>query len=415
VKPCSPALALAFSLLLASAPALAQDATAQAKTMFNAGAQAYEAGQFPAAIQAFGEAYRLAPRPGILFSMAQAHRKQYYVDRQPAHVREAVRLYREYVARVEAGGRRTDAAQALAELEPILEKLGAADAGAAAAPVERKAATRLMVSAQSREATITLDGGKPVEAPLIAEVKPGKHTVKVVAAGYLPEEREVQAAEGGIVALDIPLKEQPALLSVSTRDGADVAIDGRNAAATPLARPIEVTPGRHFIAVTRRGYHAFAEDVDFTRGETRTLTVHLEATGQSTAAYSLIGVGAAGLLAGGVLAAVAVVQQGKAQTLDDRRTQQGGLSLADLAQYTSYLDTRNEVRTAAGVTFTGAVLVGGIGVLLAIFDRPVVGTGARRDEAPKPAVPAPREHPMELSATPLLGPGLVGAAVHGRF
>ncbi len=406
---------LALALLLTAAPAAAEDATQQAKMLFNAGAQAYEAGQFPAAIQALGEAYRLSPRPGILFSLAQAHRKQYLVDRQPAQLREAVKLYREYIAKVESGGRRGDAVQALAELEPSLATLGAAEATAPAAPVERKAPTRLMVSVPIKEATIALDGGKPGEAPLIAEVTPGKHTVKVTAAGFLPEEREVQAAEGGIVALDVPLREQPALLSVSARDGSDIAIDGRNTATTPLARPLELPSGRHFIAVTRRGYQAFSEDVDLARGESKTLTVRLEVTSQRTAAWVLVGAAAVGIVAGGTLAAVAVAQQGHAQSLDNQRNTTGGLTQSDLDQYTSYLSTRNELRTASGVAFGGAVVVGATGILLAIFDQPVVGAGMRRDDAPKPAVPLVRERSMDMAAAPVIGPGFYGVGVSGRF
>lgn len=413
MRRCSLPRSVALALLLVAAPAAAQDATQQAKELFNGGAQAYEAGKYPAAIQAFTEAYRLAPRPGILFSLAQAHRKQYNLDHQPAQLREAVRLYREYIGKVESGGRRGDAVQALAELDPLYEKLGAADA--APAPDERKPVTRLMVSAQTKEATIALDGGKPVEAPLIAEVKPGKHTVSVAAPGYLPEEREVQAAEGGVVALDIPLREQPGLLSVRARDGAEVAIDGRTAATTPLSRPLEITPGRHFIAVTRRGFRPFAEDVDVGRGEAKTLTVHLEVTAQSTAAAVLIGVGAAGLVTGGVLAAVAVVQQGKAQDLDDQRLTQGGLTLGNLAQYNSYVSMRDTLRTASGVTLGGAALVGLTGALLTVFDHPVVSAGVRSDDGPKPATPAPRERPMEVVAMPLMGPGMLGAGLSGRF
>ncbi len=41
---------------------------------FDAGARAYESGQFEAAIQAFDQAYAISPREGLLFSLAQAHR-----------------------------------------------------------------------------------------------------------------------------------------------------------------------------------------------------------------------------------------------------------------------------------------------------------------------------------------------------
>ncbi len=271
-----------------------------------------------------------------------------------------------------------------------------------------------MVSAQTKEATIALDGGKPVDAPLIAEVTPGKHTVRVTAAGYFPEEREVQAAEGGVVALDLSMREQPGLLSASAPDGADVSIDGRIVATTPLSRPIEVAPGTHFVTLTRRGREPFAEDVDFGRGEAKTVTAPLEVTRQRVGAYALIGVAAAGLVTGGVLTGVALFEQGQAKALDDRRMQKGGLSLADQAQYNGYLSTRNDVRTAAGVAFVGSAALGVTAVILAVFDQPTVDARLR-DSGKKPMGPTVHDRPMELSAAPLVGPGLQGITLSGRF
>lgn len=406
--------ALVVALALAAAPAAAQDATEQAKILFNAGAQAYEAGKYPAAIQAFAEAYRLAPRPGILFSMAQAYRRQYTADKQPANLRAAIKHYRDYIAKVEQGGRRADAVQALSELEPIAERLGAADAAAAAPPPERKAATQIMVSAQTKEATIALDGGKPVEAPLIAEVKPGKHTIVIDAPGYFPEEREVQAAPGGVVALDIAMREKPGLLTIATVGGADVSIDGRLTAQTPLAQPIELTPGRHFVAVTKRGHKAFAEDIEIGRGETKRIDAKVEITGQRIGAYVLMGVTGAGVAAGGVVAWLAMREQRDAQDLDTKRQKTGGLTTAELGQYQAHQRNRDELRRAAGIALGGAFVVGATAVMLAVFDVPTV-TAAKRDGAPKPTTPTPRERSMEVAATPIITPGFYGASFSARF
>jgi hypothetical protein len=403
---------LAVAVMLAASPALAQDATAQAKALFTAGAQAYEAGQFPAAIQAFAEAYRLSPRPGLLFSMAQAHRKQYFVDKQATHVREAVRLYREYVAKVEQGGRRGDAVQALAELEPIAERLGPGDA--TLPPPEKKQATRISVSASAKDATVTLDG-KPVETGIFHEVAATKHTIRVTAPGYFPEEREVPTAEGGIMAVDVAMREQPGVLSVAAADDADIAIDGRSMATTPMSRPLEVTPGTHFVAVTKRGYRPFAEDMDFVHGDTKTITVKLERTGQRVASYALFGVAALGVVTGAALAGVALYEQSQAKPLGMMITQNGGVSTAAAGNYNSDLSTRNDLRLAAGVALGGGVAVGLTGVMLAVFDQPTVSAGRRKDDAPKQTAPAPRDRPVDLGAIPILGPGLYGASVRARF
>lgn len=407
--------AIALALTLLAAPAAAQSATEQAKVIFNAGAQAYEAGKYTAAIQAFTEAYRLAPRPGIQFSIAQAYRRQYTADKQPANLRAAIQHYRGYIAKVEQGGRRADAIQALSELEPMAERLGAtAEAAAAAPPPERKAATQIMVSAQTKDATIALDGAKSCEAPLIAEVKPGKHKIVVEAPGYFPEEREVQAAPGGVLALDIVMREKPGLLTVATVGGADVSIDGRLIATTPLTQPIEVTPGHHFVAVTKRGYKPFSDDIDVGRGEQKRIDAPVAVTGQRKGAYALMGVGAAGVAAGGLFAWFAANEQKAAQTLDDRRQRDGALTVDELTQYQDHVKKRDGFRSIAGIALGGAFVVGATAVMLAVFDMPTV-SAAKRDTAPKPATPAPRERSMEMGAMPIIMPGFYGASFAARF
>ena len=99
---------LAALLALGPRPALAGPVE-EAKALFYAGAQAYDAGQFPAppSRRSRLRPYRLAARPGILFSIAQAHRKQYYIAKHPDDLRAALKGYREYLAQVQQGGRRS--------------------------------------------------------------------------------------------------------------------------------------------------------------------------------------------------------------------------------------------------------------------------------------------------------------------
>src|SRR5262245_14633635 len=90
------AVALAAALLSTQAPAHADDVE-QAKAHFSIGARAYESNQFGVAIEAFTEAYRIAPRPAILFSIAQAHRRQYFAERRREDLDAAIQYYRHYV------------------------------------------------------------------------------------------------------------------------------------------------------------------------------------------------------------------------------------------------------------------------------------------------------------------------------
>ena len=113
------ALLLLLSLSLLSAPVMAQGGKAEARNYFNAGLQAYKAGQFLPAARAFIEARKLFPNSKLTFSIAQAFRRQFQTDQDKGHAQLAVKHYREYLDEVKEGGRRLEAAQALGELAPF--------------------------------------------------------------------------------------------------------------------------------------------------------------------------------------------------------------------------------------------------------------------------------------------------------
>jgi len=125
--------------LAASSPATAQpevDAAreASAREYFAAGKRAYDRGQYPVAIAAFEEAYRLSPRPSVIYALAASHRQQWLIDGDVLKLARAVALFRDYVALPDAP-KKDRAAEYLAVLEPALAAM-AAKAGASAATEE---------------------------------------------------------------------------------------------------------------------------------------------------------------------------------------------------------------------------------------------------------------------------------------
>jgi hypothetical protein len=404
----------AFLLFLTALAGSARaDDVNQAKTYFNAGAQAYAAGKFTAAIQAFEEAYRLAPRPAILFSIAQAHRRQYYLEKKPDDLGLAIKYYRDYVAKVEQGGRRSDAAEALAELEPLAARVGG-EAAKGAPPQEAKQPTRVMVSSQTKGALVSLDGGRPGEAPLISELSPGKHRVKVTAEGFFDDDREIVAVEGGLVALDLPLREKPARLTVTGSQGAEIAIDGRPSGTIPVPTPIEVTPGRHLVVVTKSGRKSFSQELELERGETKTISADLGTTGQRYVAWGLLGLGAGGLIAGGVLAGLAVHQQNVAQGIFEAH-EQGNITPEDRERYVAASDRRDDFRRIAGFAFGAGAAFAVTGLILYAFDQPGVSPAPSKVEPSTKSPSRPVEAPMEMSAVPIWSPGFAGASLAARF
>lgn len=396
----------------ARAPARGEN-VAQAKALFNAGAQAYAAGDFRGAIQAFAEAYKLAARPAILFSMAQAHRRQYALDQQPTDLREAIRLYRDYVAQVPKGGRRADAALALAELDPIAARLAERETDEPAPEI--KLQTRVAVSSPTAGATVSIDGGPPAPAPLMTEVTPGKHRVRIHAEGHFDQEREVDARPGGVFPIDVTLVERLARLTIAAPEAAQIALDGGLVGVAPLAKPIETPSGRHVVTITLRGHKAWTRQIDLRRGEARALRADLDVSGQRIGAYAfwIAGAGTAGL--GVVATAIALDAEASAAAVLDERAHKN-ISTARLAEYDSAVSRRDDWRRVAAIGYGAGVALGFTGLLLYAFDEPGPDTRPlQRDDRPSTPAPRPAETIVEVAAAPVGSPDLVGVSLAGLF
>jgi hypothetical protein len=394
--------ALAASVLLASAtlPAQAEDVD-KAKVLYNAGAEAYAAGNFLAAIQAFSAAYALSPRPAILFNLAQAERRQFTLDHDAAKLREAIKHFRQYLAEVQQGGRRADAVDALADLEAQASRLG--DAGmTTAAPV--KAVTRLMISCDVKEATITVDATAHNEVPVIDEVKPGKHTVKITAPGYFDEVREVTAVEGNLIAAEVTLKERPAMLAFDAPSGADISVDGRPVGTAPM-KALELPSGAHTVTLTRSGKRPFMLSVSLKRGDTMTVPVSMETTDRRVASYVVLGTAGVGALVGGFFVLDALHFQNTAKGIRDEAAS-GNITGDRLSAYNDAITKRDSMRSASYVAFgiTGGLLL--TAGALFFFDHPVPRSG---DEIVAPP-PSPR-----VAFLPVVLQGGGGGMLVGSF
>ena len=109
-------------MLLLATPSFAQQPPdlERAKASFKAGANAYAAGDYLAAIQALEDAYEISPLPAIAFSLAQAERKQYFRDEKRAHLERALSLFERYLEQETRGARREDARLAINQLQQLL-------------------------------------------------------------------------------------------------------------------------------------------------------------------------------------------------------------------------------------------------------------------------------------------------------
>lgn len=409
-------LAGAAPVARAQAPAPAAGAdVARARSLFDAGARAYDSGQFEAAIQAFEEAYAITPRDGLLFSLAQANRKQHAIGRDPRHLRAAVDHYREYLARVKEGGRRKDAAEALEQLEPLL---GAAVGSSSPPPAPAKRATIVQISSSTPGATVSIDGATPAPAPLTREVPPGVHEVRLSAPGFHDEVQKVEALAGQFQPFTYPLRERPARLAVRGADGADVSVDGRFVGTLPLA-PVELASGRHFVTVEANGRRTAGTDLVLARGETRALDVDLESTSQRDASWVVMISGVAIMAAGGAFGVVALAREGDAQDVL-ARADASNIGTTDVDAYESARADRDTFATASIATLAGGGLVTLVGIGLFTFDAPDPVAQPRLDDGPaapgEPTAPPPAGGPtLELGFVPAIGPDGAAGTLLGRF
>ena len=377
----------------------AEDTKAQAKALFKAGSQAYQSGRFLQAAQALEEAYRLSPFPQIAFSIAQAYRKQYFVDRDPPKLKRALQLYRAYLAEVSREGRRGDALQHVADLEPILARVEAEQRRQGLGPIgqvqKRVANTQLMVSSETQGAMVSLNGSEPAEAPLIREVKPGQHRVLIFAKGYFPEERSAVAVDGRLIAVEVTLRPKPALVTVKGLDDAGVLVDGRRVATLPVAEPIRVEAGRHFLAVTKRGHYPFAREITAARGQDIVVKTVLQETTQRKASKIVLGAAGVSLLGGLTFGALGLLQQSKANDIRDKQQMQA-IDVDEAADYRRFRSRRNDLFGASYLLYGTAAVLGTTGVLLYYVD-------------------TPRAESSSTSVEPVVTPDQAGLRVTGRF
>jgi hypothetical protein len=419
VKKLAPlAVALAFASLASFAP-LAADAQTpaalnQAKMLFNAGSQAYDLAHYDVAIQAFEGAYKLVPRPAILFAIAQAARKDWVATQQVAPLRKAVDTYRAYLAAEKNGPRAAEAVTALADLQPELDARDKSNGSAPAPPTVEATPTRILVSVEAPDAMISMDNGAPSRAPLIADVAAGKHHVHLSAPGFFDEEHDVVAVPNALVPFDFSPTERPAIARVVAEDGSEIAVDGRPVGRTPLPRPLEVTPGAHLIAVTKRGYDGFSYSATFARGATVTIPVKYEHSSERVASYVFLGASGVAAITGAVFAIVSLSEQSRAQNVLSTQGK-GNIQPSDITTYDSAVDARDRWKVASELWFGGGAALLVTGAVLYFFDQPSMPAVVQGPEqAPKPA-PQKATPSMEMGAAPMVGPGLVGLGLSGRF
>jgi PEGA domain len=405
-------IALGSALALAcgvARPAAAQEPSdlERAKASFKAGANAYAAGDYLAAIQALDAAYELTPLPAIAFSLAQAERKQYGAKKARQHLERALALYRRYLEQEPNGARRADAQLAIVELTP---QLRAAPVGETP-PKAQARPTRIMIVSDAPGARIALDGGPAAASPLIREVWPGKHHAHIEARGYNDLERDVTAVAGELILSEVSLTERPTSLYVWAPKGAEIYVDGVYVGQGGPLATIPLGVGPHQLTVTHKGRRVVRRDLVLKRGQTHTELVTLEPTGQRFISELLFIGGGVALGAGIVLSAFAVRSENSAENFLAHQHHRN-VSNAELVAYHGSLIERDRYRTAAAIGVAGSLGFFITGLFLRELDHPSTPTAPSRgvSERVESASREPR-----LSFSPVTATGDPGASLQLNF
>jgi hypothetical protein len=188
------ALALAIAVASLATPAAAQDVAA-AEALFNQGFADMDAGRYESGCPALAESYRLDPRPGALFTLAECENKRGRIATAVARYEEYLRLVATLPAdqRARQAEREQIARRNKTALEPDVPRL------------------TLRLPEDAPAGTIVTRGGVALGAAALGvalPVDPGVHVVTTQAPGGPVGEERISVARGerkaAVLSVDVP-------------------------------------------------------------------------------------------------------------------------------------------------------------------------------------------------------------------
>src|SRR6185369_1686974 len=133
------------------------------------------------------------------------------------------------------------------------------------------------------------------------------------APGFFPLERELNALAGELTLTPVKLRERPSTLGIWTSPEADIYIDGAYLSPGGEGVRVNLSSGKHRLAVGQKGHLVALREVTLLRGKTQNIRVVLEQTPQRITSQMLFIAGGASLGASLVLSGFAIRAEGKAE------------------------------------------------------------------------------------------------------
>ncbi len=282
-------------LLLLAQPALGDDAAiAQAKQRFSAGKAAYAEGRYKDAVQLFAQANALDPHAELLYNVGQAYEK---LD----DVSNALRVFREYLRLLPNAADRATVEQKCVKFQERLQAHGV---------------QQVTISSSPTGAVLLVDDRAVGPTPWTGEIAPGHHVAVLKFKGYADGTREFDLAPSLAMDVDVSLSRPGPAVPVAPVG----PTAGGPTGAPPPPTPPPDTPARERhvapwtfaalgVGVAGLGA-AIGLEVARKGAETTARNEPIQVTYMSdlnqmttfqTASRAMVGVGAAALVAGGVL------------------------------------------------------------------------------------------------------------------
>lgn len=240
---------LALCLSLCPAAALAQQpppsaspaAIAEARQRYQRGIDLFEERNYDAAMAEFLRAYELTRNPAVLFNISATHELT-------GHFVEALDAMLDYERRA----------------PPATVQQRRADVDAALGRLRSRIGT-IVIRFEAAGLDVRIDGLQrpPSSGNTEIRVAAGRHRVSLAAPHYQPREAEFDVSGGSTIVISEPLVPERAFMAVECNvPGAEVLVDGRSLASTPVTSPLPVPEGSHHVVVRRAGYTTYETDVN---------------------------------------------------------------------------------------------------------------------------------------------------------
>lgn len=287
---------LLLALMLASAPALAQDqALEQAKQHFDEGQNLYLRGKYTEAAEQFLAAYQVKGYPAFLFNVAVCFEK----NRDFA---KALSYYERYLKEDPHSQDRSLVLKRIAGIRLHLNPPGTASQPTSQPrevpdlpPVKTKGL--VVIETEPEGAAIYLEDknkGIFTRTPYTGSLPPGRHTVIIELKRYRTKRKTINVRQDQMIYLffSLALERNRGWIEVKANvPSADVYIDSKDVGTvgrTPYSGWLQ--PGKHKVIVERNGYATFTKEIEITAGDVHALSARLKkvsygwlkVTGQTT-------------------------------------------------------------------------------------------------------------------------------------